>query len=99
MATAVPTSATFLLHFPEYSRIPTAGLVETKLAEAARRTNGDVYPSAEATELAVLYRAALLLALSPDARKMRLVTDEQAYVWKGQLKELQVASTMGLRVF
>jgi hypothetical protein len=98
MAVSAPTSAYFLESYPEFSKAP-ADLVTRKLAEASRRTSANVFAPGSEQDDAVCLRAAVLLTLSPYSRKMKLVSDEQAFLWANQLFELQRAATMGIRVF
>lgn len=97
MATS-PTSAQFVEAYPEFAGAPDA-LVVIKLAQAARRTNADVYQTADLAADAVMLRAAILLMKTPDARKMRLASPDQIYVWESELRQLQGSATMGLRIF
>jgi hypothetical protein len=98
MAATVPSAASFLVNFPEFSKAPLA-LVNAKLAEAARRTHPLIYVDDTTAQDAVFLRAAVLLSLSPYARQMKLVDDTAAMVWSAQLYEMQRSATMGLRVF
>jgi len=97
MATPAPSVSTFLLSYPEFAKAP-SGLVALKLAEAARRTNSAVYGLEQAQD-ALMLRAAVLLSTSPNARALKLVSDEQAMMWEVQLYEMQRTAAMGLRVF
>jgi hypothetical protein len=97
MSAPVPSVPTFLESYPEFSKA-TMALLQRKLAEAARRTNAAVFTSDEAVD-AVCLKAAVLLTLSPEARKLKLVSDDQAFIWGNQLYELQRSATMGMRVF
>ncbi len=96
--TPVPAVGPFLEAFSEFNKAPLV-LVEAKLVQAARRTNAEVYAD-DATAIDACYlRAAILLTKSPHARKLRLVDDEQAFVWASELFELQRGATQGMRVF
>lgn len=97
MATA-PSNATFIAEYPEFSGAP-AALVTRKLAQAARRTNADVYQSTDLATDAVMFSAAILLLRSPYGMKMRSEDPEQFLTWEYELKKLQRAATIGLRVF
>ncbi len=72
--------------------------METHLAMAARRTNGNIYTADQMTD-AVGLRAAITLTKAPQARALKLVSDEQAFVWGQELYELQRSATMGMRIF
>ncbi len=98
MPAPVPNRSQFLARYPEFSKAEPASLVDAKLAEAARRTNGNIYTPDQATD-AVCLKAAVLLTKSPQARALKLVSDEQAFVWSQELYELQRAATMGMRIF
>lgn len=93
-----PANAVFIADYPEFLKAPDA-LVTSKLAQACRRTNEEVYADSETAQDALLLRAAILMYKSPYSRKAKLVSDEQAYVWASELYELQRGATMGLRVF
>jgi hypothetical protein len=93
-----PANATFLVDYPEFSKAPES-LVTSKLAQAGRRTNAEVFADAETANDALCLRAAILLYKSPYSRKAKLVSDEQGFVWAQELYELQRSATMGLRVF
>lgn len=82
--------------FPEFSA---ASNIAVKLEEAAQRTNATVYQSAALATQAVMLRAAILLIKSPDGRAMRLENPDIVSVWDSELKQLQRAATIGLRVF
>lgn len=97
MATA-PSSATFLASYPEFNGTPVA-LINVKLAEAARRTNADIFQTTDLANDAVMLRAAVLLLASPHGHKLRSEKPDQVAAWYWQLKELQGSATMGLRVF
>lgn len=97
MATA-PSSATFLEHYPEFNATPVA-LINVKLAEAARRTNADIFQSADLAQDAVMLRCAVLLLASPHGHKLRSEKPDQVFAWEFSLRQLQTAATMGLRVF
>jgi hypothetical protein len=94
----IPTNESFLLEYPEFEAAP-EDLVTKKLEAAARRTNADVYQTAELANDAVMMRAAILLMRSSHARKMRLASPDQIFVWEGELFAMQRSATMGLRVF
>jgi hypothetical protein len=98
MATPVPPNATFVAQFPEFTTAP-ASLLTAHLTAAARRTNAEVFSSPELAEQAVLLRAVINLVKSPFARQMKLVSDDQVFLWHQELRELQRSATMGLRVF
>jgi hypothetical protein len=95
MATA-PSVNDFLSSYPEFSG---ASTIAVKLSEAAARTNASVYQSAALATQAVMLRAAILLIKSPDGRAMRLENPTLVSVWDQELKQLQRAATIGLRVF
>ncbi|MEY4507944.1 MAG: hypothetical protein RLZZ450_66 [Pseudomonadota bacterium] len=95
MAVPVITVAAFLEMFPEFEEADEA-LVLKHIAMAATRTASGIY-TAEQQEQAVGLKAATLLLKSPWARKARLVDDTQAFIWAGELYELQRSATMGLR--
>ena len=97
MATAVD-NATFLVSYPEFAGAPTA-LLTAKLAQAARRTNADVYQTTTLAADAVMLQAAILLLHSPQGRKMRADAPEQFVVWEYELQKAQRSATIGLRVF
>ena len=97
MATTPPPRATFLESYPEFSKAP-AALVDRKLREASSRTASEFYTTDQEID-AVCLKAAVLLAKSPDARKMKLVSDEQAFVWAGELRDLQRSAGMGDRCY
>lgn len=93
-----PANSVFLVDYPEFDKAP-AALITTKLAQAGRRTNEEVFADSATAQDALMLRAAILLYKSPYARKAKLVSDEQAFVWAQELYELQRGATMGLRVF
>jgi hypothetical protein len=95
---AVPSTADFIDNYPEFAGADD-DLVSVKLAQAARRTNADVYSSLELAADAVMLRAAVLLLKSPGGRKMRLANPDQLFTWQTELRQLQGSATMGLRVF
>lgn len=98
MAAPVPTNQQFLDRYPEFSKASSA-LVTTWIAAAARRTSANLFEDGEQTTDAVCLKAAVLLTKSPQARALKLVSDEQAYVWANELYELQRSAGMGLRIF
>jgi hypothetical protein len=98
MAANVPSAAEFAARYPSFGQAPLA-LVEQKLEEAARWTNESLYTDAATEADAVCMKAAVLLSITPEARKLQLVDDAQAKVWGRQLFRLQRAATMGLRTF
>lgn len=91
-------SSVFLADYPEFSKAP-ADLLTSKLAQAGRRTNEEVFADSATAQDALMLRAAILMYKSPYSRKAKLVSDEQAYVWASELYDLQRSATMGLRVF
>jgi len=93
----VPSAAQFLVVYPEFSKCPLA-LVDAKLAQAARWTNELTYDAGTEGD-AVMMKAAALLAVTPDARKLQLVADDQLLVWQRQLYRLQKSAVCGVRVF
>ena len=97
MATA-PAVADFLDNYPEFAQATTT-LVTAKLADAAARTNADVFQSTALATQAVMLRAAVLLLRSPYGLKMRQNNPDQVYVWEYELKALQRSATQGVRVF
>jgi hypothetical protein len=97
VATA-PTNAAFLERYPEYNGAP-AALVTARLAEAARRTNEEVFQTDELVTDAVMLRAAVLLLASPHGFKIRAAAPDQAFAWEYTLRQLQRSATQGLRVF
>lgn len=97
MATA-PTRAAFLAEYPEFNTA-TAALIDAKLAAAARRTNADVYQTEDLATDAVMLRAAVLLMRSPFGKRMRQDNPDQVFTWEYELRMMQKAATMGLRVF
>lgn len=97
MATA-PTVEAFLTSYPEFTGA-TEELVETKLAEAATRTNAGIFQSTALADQAVMLRAAILLLRSPQGLKMRQSNPDQVFVWEYELRALQRSATCGIRVF
>jgi hypothetical protein len=97
MAVSAPSNAVFLDRFPEFAKAP-AALVTTWVAAAARRTSSNIYTADQEVD-AVCLKAAVLLTKSPQARALKLVGDEQGFVWAQELYELQRSATMGIRVF
>lgn len=97
MAVPAPTPAQFLESYPEFSKAPMA-LLTRKLAEAAARTSGSIYTTDQQLQ-AVCLKAAVLLTKSPESRKMKLVSDDMAFVWASELYSLQRGATMGIRTF
>jgi hypothetical protein len=95
MAT-VPSRADFLIRFPEYNGADT-DLIDARLAEAARRTNADIFQTAALAEDAVFLRAACLMLASPHGVKLRALAPDQVFAWEYTLRGLQRAATMGLR--
>ncbi len=95
-----PSSAAFLVRFPEFTGAPTA-LVDAVLADAAARIRSKVFNSAALVEQAVMLQAAVLLLLHPDARQMRLdiAIKDWLPVWQLQLDQMKQAATIHLRVF
>lgn len=96
MAVPVPPVAAFLVSYPEFAKASLA-LVNAKLAEAARRTSEKIYKPEEAVD-AVYLKAAVLLATSPEARKLQLVDESAAIIYAAQLYELQRSASMGRRL-
>ncbi len=96
---AVPSTADFVARFPEFDLpVQYQPLVEAKLAEAARSTNADVFPTLAQAEDAVMLKAAVLLSESPYAREMRL-SDVSGARYEYALFRKQRAAVMGRRVF
>lgn len=93
-----PLRSTFLAAYPEFEGAATS-LIDLKLAEAARRTNADIFQTAELAQDAVMLRAAVLLLTSPFGFKLRSANPDQAFAWEWQLRQLQRSATMGLRVW
>jgi hypothetical protein len=93
----VPARATFLARFPEFNGVD-GDLTDLILAEAARRTNENVFLSTAVCQDAVMLRAATLLLRSPQGAKMRQANPDQIFVWEYELRMLQRANTLGLRV-
>lgn len=92
----VPPAAGLIASYPEFAKAPLS-LVTAKLNEAARRTSSTIYKPEEAVD-AVYLKAAVLLATSPEARKLQLVDEEAALVYAAQLYELQRSASMGRRL-
>lgn len=98
MSVPVPARSDFLISYPQFINAP-AALVDRKLAESARRTRADFFADDGTQNDAVYLRAAILLAKTPDARKLELIGDDQAMVWQMELYDLQRSAGMGVRVF
>lgn len=98
MAASVPTAADFVDSYPEFDGSD-VDLVNAKLAEAARRTNDTLYATSALITDAVMLRAAILLLLSPQGRKLRLASPDQIGAWEYQLFQMQRTATAGIRVF
>ncbi len=97
MAITVPDVSGFIARFPQFGKA-SMQLVQDVLAEAAERTNEDVFD--EATRLEAVYlQAAVKLATIPAARTLQLVNEDHAKVWRRVLFRLQRAAVAGLRVF
>lgn len=96
MSTPV-TLPQFLTHFPEFTDTPT-DLKLAKLAEAERTTPGTLYPTDLVRQDVVMYLAARLLALSPEAVCMRLSGDSTVTVYDARWNELRQSATAGYRV-
>lgn len=94
MAT-IPSSADFLVQFPEFEGAPTA-LVSAKLADAAGRTDEEVWGGLWSQ--GVMYRAADLLAKSPHGRKMMLVSNNGKSIYHEDLQAMIRRVTSGFRV-
>ncbi len=97
MAVSVPSRDGFFARFPQFGKTPVS-LIDQVLAEAAERTNEDIYDSATQLE-AVYLQAAVKLSTIPDARTLQLVNEDHAKVWRRELFRLQRAATQGIRVF
>lgn len=95
---SIPSTSDFLASYPEFAAAPPAQLA-AKLADAAARTNADVYQTGALATQAVMLRAAILLVKSPDGRAMRLENPEIVTAWDRELKQMQRAACIGLRVF
>lgn len=93
------TVNTFLASYPEFAQAETEspGLIQTKLNEATSETNATVM--GVRTERAILVKAAILLLRSPWARSLRLENQDMLTAWERELREMQCAATVGLRVF
>lgn len=98
MAVLAPTAASFLVAYPHFAKAPLA-LVDSCLAQAARRTSATLFKDEAETNDAVFLKTAVLLTKHPGARKLELVSDEQAYIWGQELYELIRSAGTGLRVF
>ncbi len=98
MAVVAPSAAAFVAAYPHFAKAPGA-LVDSCLAQAARRTSAWLFKDSAETNDAVFLKAAVLLTKHPGARKLELVSDEQAFVWGQELYELQRSAGMGVRVF
>lgn len=96
--TSVPTNADFIAQFPEFTSAP-AALVTSALAKAARRTNADVYQTAELAADACMLKAATLLLRSPFGLKLRQANPNQKFTWEFELRDMQRSATIGLRCF
>ena len=87
-----------MVRYPEFAGAPEA-LLTARLAEAARRTNADVFQSEDLATDAVMLAGAILLLRSPAGRKMRTESPEQFLTWEYELRKLQRSATIGLRVW
>jgi hypothetical protein len=97
---AAVTRTEFLERYPEFNTATaSAALIDAKLAEADRRTNDAVFPTAELAKDATMLRAATLLLRSPLGKQMRQTNPDQVFTWEYELRMLQRSATMGLRVF
>lgn len=98
MAVIAPSAAAFVAAYPHFAKAPLE-LTNSCLAQAARRTSATLFKDEAETNDAVMLKAAVLMTKHPGARKLELVSDEQAFVWGQELYELQRSAGMGLRVF
>ncbi len=92
-----PSAATFKASFPQFDKAPDA-LITRWLAYAAQRTTANFFATG-VEEQAVMLRAAIIVSKLPEARKMQLMSDDQAIVWQMELYGLQRSAGMGIRVF
>lgn len=97
---STPTNAQFLasIYGIGFGSAPAASITAA-LAEAAARTNSNVFPNGELEASAIYCRAAILLLRSPHATNMR---DENPYrlsEWEADLSRMQRTATLGKRLF
>lgn len=95
---AVPSNSSFIAAYPEYLGAPSAD-VTSALTRAARRTNADVFATDDLTADAVMLKAAILLLRSKFGYKLRQEQPNTVFGWEIELRQMQGAATMGLRVF
>ncbi len=98
MAIPAPSRAVFIAKYPEFKDV-TAATVDAKLAEAARRTSATLFKSTDEATDACCLRAAILVTKTPEGRQLRLVSDEQAFVWESEWYRLIRGAGMGNRVY
>lgn len=101
MAYSLPTRTNFVLAYPQFNAIASAraGLIDIKIAEAARATSERVYQNAAVWQDAVFLRAAVLLCATPEGAEMRNSNPEAVAYWEYRLSQMKATATMGIRVF
>jgi len=94
MAIDVPT---FRQRFPEFDKAPDT-LVEAKLEEGKRSCRTKAWGDGAEREDGVFFTAARLLALSPQGRSLRLVSEDGSTIYDETLRRLQRAMSYGFRL-
>lgn len=82
---AAPSAADFQTKFPEFSEVDT-GLIDEKIAEAVTLLSEDAF-GVDLHTLAVHYKAAHLLALSPYGQQLQLVNGDGETVYGTYYKQ------------
>lgn len=95
---AVPDAAEFKEAFPEFSRAPDT-LVESRIELASQRLGAVWQENDERHTQGILWKAAHLLATSPNAREMALVSDDGSSIYEREFMSLQRSVTAGRRAF
>ena len=88
-------AADIIARFPEFTGTATA-LIDLKLAEAYRRTTEAVWGDLQDDGAA--YLTAHLLALTPDARDMRVGKDKLSTIYQQAREDLEKIVSSGFRV-
>lgn len=88
----------FLARYPEFTKAQTIapGLIDACLTEAATLTDATVWGDKQS--IGIMLRAADMLARSPFARDMKLVSKDDETVYSIRLRDLKRSVAGGYRV-
>lgn len=94
------TVASFRTRFPEFgtSSVTSDEMIQTCLDEAADRTPESVWGSGVKRDAGIRYLAAHLLAMSPQARELKLSTPDGNSAYLPERRRLQYEVASGFRV-